>query len=82
MSEPRAVKLSFDTSTMKVHMDDGRVLDVALGRFPRLLRATPEQRRKVLITVAGLHWDELDEDISLSHLLMGYGDRHAGQAVK
>jgi hypothetical protein len=49
-------------------------LGVPLAWFPRLLHATPEQRDRVEISLRGLHWDELDEDISVAGLLTGQGD--------
>lgn len=71
-----AKSVSFDDSTMWVELTDGRSLGVPLAWFPRLLRATPEQRQRCRISVTGrgLHWDELDEDISVSGLLAGQGD--------
>ena len=42
--------------------------------FPKLLDATPEQREQVEISASGLHWDALDEDISVAGLLAGNGD--------
>jgi hypothetical protein len=50
-----------------------------LAYFPRLLNATPEQREGFVISGGGaaLHWDELDEDISVRGLLEGRGDRTA-----
>jgi len=50
---------------------------VPLAYFPRLLRATPAQRSKCIISGGGkgLHWDDLDEDISVPGLLMGIRDR-------
>lgn len=66
----------FDEFTMWVDLQDGRTIGVPLAWFPRLLDATPEQRRAVRIgaTGEGLHWDELDEDISVAGLLAGRGD--------
>lgn len=60
---------------MWVELDDGRTLGVPLAWFPRLLRGTPEQRAEVRISPSGLHWETLDEDISISGLLAGRGDR-------
>ena len=40
-----------------------------------ILDATPEQREQVEISARGLHWDSLDEDISVAGLLAGHGDR-------
>ena len=77
VTEPLAKRLHFDADTMWVDLADGRQLGVPLGYFPRLLRATPTQRKKYVISGggSGLHWDELDEDISVPALLMGIGDR-------
>lgn len=68
--------LRFDDDTMWVDLTDGRVLGVPLAWFPVLLDATPEQRLDYRIGAGGngLHWEDLDEDISLEGLLAGYGD--------
>jgi hypothetical protein len=42
-----------------------------------LLNGTPAQREQVTISSRGLHWDELDEDISIAGLLAGLGDESA-----
>ena len=59
---------------MWVELVDGRTLGIPLAWFPRLLHAAPEQRQKYELTVSGIHWDELDEDISVAGLLAGRGD--------
>jgi Protein of unknown function (DUF2442) len=59
---------------MQVELADGRILDVPLTDFPRLLHATDEQREQVRITSRGLHWESLDEDISIAGLLAGQRD--------
>lgn len=66
----------FDDYTMWVDLQDGRTIGVPLAWFPRLLDATPEQRKAVRISASGqgLHWEELDEDISVEGLLAGRGD--------
>jgi hypothetical protein len=69
---PTAVR--FDEHTMWVDLSDGRTLGVPLAWFPRLLRASPEERAKVELSRVGLHWDDLDEDISIAGLLAGRGD--------
>lgn len=71
-----AKTLTFDDSMMWVDLSDGRKLGVPLAFFPRLSNATPEQRLNYVISGgSGLHWDDLDEDISVEYLLMGIGDR-------
>lgn len=66
---------AFDRRTMWVELEDGRSLGVPPAWFPRLSRATPEQRTNYRIGYSGngLHWDDLDEDISVEGLLAGRG---------
>jgi hypothetical protein len=59
---------------MWVDLTDGRTIGVPLAWFPRLLNATPAQREKVELSRIGLHWDEIDEDVSIAGLLAGRGD--------
>ena len=62
---------------MWIDLEDGRQLGVPLAYFPRLLNATDAQRENLTISGGGkgLHWDDLDEDISVPSLLAGIGDR-------
>lgn len=71
--EPLAVR--FDEHRFWVELEDGRTLGVPLAWFPRLLRGTPQQREAVELSRDGLHWEELDEDISIAGLIAGRGDR-------
>ncbi len=75
--EALATAVSFDADNMWVALSDGRQLGVPLAYFPRLAKASPAQRLKYLISGGGvgLHWDELDEDISVPALLTGHVDR-------
>jgi len=75
--EPLASRVEFDADTMWLDLTDGRRLGVPMAYFPRLLRATPVQRENYIISGGGtgLHWDDLDEDISVAALLTGVGDR-------
>lgn len=66
---PTAVR--FDEHTMWVDVTDGRTIGVPLAWFPRLLRATAAQRGQVELSRVSLHWDEIDEDISVAGLLAG-----------
>ncbi len=69
-----ATSVRFDDHTMWVELSDGRTLGVPLAWFPRLLRATPAERQQVEISRVGLHWETIDEDISIAGLLAGRGD--------
>jgi hypothetical protein len=74
-SSVRAKSVRFDEDSFWVELSDGRTLGVPLAWFPRLLRGTIAQREAVALSSRGLHWDELDEDISVEGLLVGRGDR-------
>lgn len=69
---PKSV--SFDENNMWVDLFDGRTLGVPLGWFPRLLNATKAELETCELSSRGIHWDELDEDISIDGLLAGQGD--------
>lgn len=56
---------------MWVTLEDGQVLEVSLTKFPILLNATTAQRNACETSAYGLHWDALDEDISIEGLMMG-----------
>ena len=71
-TSPRSVR--FDDNSMWVELSDGRVIAAPLAWFPRLLRASVEQRAQVELSARGLHWEALDEDISVAGLLAGAGD--------
>ncbi|HET8638171.1 MAG TPA: DUF2442 domain-containing protein [Acidobacteriaceae bacterium] len=76
-SSAKATRVRFDEDSMWVELSDGRTIGVPLAWFPRLLRGTAEQRESVRISVRGLHWESLDEDISIAGLLAGLGDQTA-----
>lgn len=67
--------LRFDDDCMWVDLEDGRTIGIPLAWFPRLLHATPAQREAYELSRLGLHWEELDEDISVTGLLAGRGDQ-------
>ena len=69
-----ATAVRFDKDAMWVDLTDGRTLGVPLAWFLRLLNATPAQRARVELSRTGLHWEELDEDISIAGLIAGRGD--------
>ncbi|MFN0279312.1 MAG: DUF2442 domain-containing protein [Pyrinomonadaceae bacterium] len=75
--EPRAKKVTFDMNDMWVELQDGRKIGVPLAYFLRLKNASPVQRKKYTISGGGvgLHWDGLDEDISVPALLLGRVDK-------
>lgn len=76
-TEPKpgeAVKsVRVDEYDLVVALMDGRVISVPLAWFPRLLHATPEQRSNWRVAGGGfgIHWPDIDEDISTAGLLRG-----------
>lgn len=70
----RATSIRFDADQMWVELDDARTLGIPLAWFPRLFHATAQQRDAVTISATGLHWEAIDEDISIAGLLAGRGD--------
>lgn len=76
-TEPLATAVSFDEQMFHVTLDDGRELSVPIAWFPRLRRATAAQRSRwrLIGRGEGLHWPDVDEDISVLGLLAGYGDQ-------
>jgi hypothetical protein len=69
--EPLAVEASCTEDALRVALADGREVTVPLAWFPRLRDATPAQRRhwRLIGGGVGLHWPEVDEDISIESLL-------------
>ncbi len=69
--EPFAVDISFAADDLIMRLADGRQVSVPLGWFPRLLRATPEQRSnwKLIGNGIGIHWPLIDEDVSVASML-------------
>jgi Protein of unknown function (DUF2442) len=69
----RVKDVRFTEDTMAVDLVDGRTIIVPLVWFPKLLDATAEQRRNWQISGAGygLHWPDVDEDLSTEGLLRG-----------
>ena len=72
-TDPRIQNVEIREDTLTVDLTDGRRLTVPLTWFPRLLRATEEQRRnwELLGDGEGIHWPEIDEDLSVAGLLRG-----------
>lgn len=78
-SNPNALakNVTFTDDSFSVHLLDGRILIVPLAYFPRLLHAAPEQLRNYELSGGGtgIHWDDIDEDISVEGLLQGKRDQ-------
>lgn len=69
---PKNVK--FDEYNMWVELSDARTLGVPLAWFPKLMHASPDERNDFELSRRGIHWDSLNEDVSIEGLLAGRGD--------
>ncbi len=76
INDAHATKIWFDKDNIWVMLADGRQISVPLSYFPRLLKATPADRELYSLSGGGtgIHWEKLDEDISVNGLLLGIGD--------
>ena len=69
----RVKAVAVDTDRLSVELMDGRAISVPLVWFPRLANATPEQRANFEVAGGGygIHWPEIDEDLSTEGMLRG-----------
>ena len=69
--DPLAVDVTTTDAALRVVLADGREVSAPLEWFPRLRDASPEQRRnwRLIGRGVGIHWPDLDEDISVAGLL-------------
>ena len=69
----RVQQAAVTDDTLTVDLDDGRTLCLPLGWYPRLLHATKQEREnwRLIADGEGIHWPDLDEDISAENLLAG-----------
>jgi len=73
ITEPRAIEIVFTDHELTVQLMDGRVVSTPLAWFPRLLHANALQRAnwELVGDGEGIHWPELDDDISVEGLIFG-----------
>jgi hypothetical protein len=71
--EPRALGVEFGADTLVVHLEDGRSIGAPLEWFPRLRDASDADRGRwrLIGRGVGIHWEALDEDLSVRGLLEG-----------
>jgi len=72
-ADERVLDVQFTDDTLSVSLRDGRVISVPLVRYPRLLSATPSQRKNWQVAGGGygIHWPDVDEDLSAGGLPRG-----------
>lgn len=72
-AEARAQTITVTDETLAVDLSDGRTISVPLGWYPRLMHGTEKERNnwRFIGDREGIHWPDLDEDISIENLLTG-----------
>lgn len=70
-SVPKAVDIWFTEDMLYVRLEDGREVGVPMEWFPRLIKATTEQRNnwRLIGNGVGIHWEDIDEDLSVRKLV-------------
>jgi hypothetical protein len=70
---PTALRVEVSDDTLSVELSDGRAIAVPLVWFPRLAHGTAQERNhwRLIGQGLGIHWPDLDEDISVANLLAG-----------
>jgi hypothetical protein len=72
-AQAKAVQVSVTSETLKVELADGRTISVPTSWYPRLLHSSAQEREhwRLIGGGEGIHWPELDEDVSVENLLAG-----------
>jgi len=70
---PKIQKITITDDTLSTDLSDGRTISVPLAWYPRLTHASVEERNnwRLIANGEGIHWTDLDEDISIKNLLCG-----------
>jgi Protein of unknown function (DUF2442) len=73
VAEVRAQNLAITDDSLVVDLSDGRSITVPIAWYPRLQHGTPDERNKWgwIGDREGIHWPDLDEDISIENLILG-----------
>ena len=78
---PNAVHVVIGDDALTVELSDARTITVPLAWYPRLLYGRPDERRnwRLIGGGEGIHWEDLDEDVSVEGLLAG---RRSGESQR
>jgi hypothetical protein len=83
-ARPLAVDVEVSEDTLSVHLSDGRTISVPILWYPRLANGTPAERShwELVGSGHGIHWPNLDEDISVEALLNGRRSNESPASLK
>ena len=84
MEIPNAMTVDVSEDAITVELSDARNISVPLAWYPRLLHGTVEERLnwRLIGNGQGIHWEDLDEDISVENLLAGRRSGESRQSFK
>ena len=80
---PAAEHVRVTEDTLRAELSDGRTISVSLAWYPRLAHATPAEREnwKLISEDHGIHWPDLDEDLSVEGLIAGRAARESQRSL-
>jgi hypothetical protein len=81
---PEALDVLLTDDTLSVDLSDGRSISVPIAWFPRLLHSTDQERNnwRLIGRGQGIHWEDIDEDISIEGLLAGKPSGESQESLK
>jgi uncharacterized protein DUF2442 len=84
LREVTAEKVAMTKDTLRVELADGRTVEAPLAWYPRLLRGTAKERShwRLIAGGEGIHWPDLDEDISVQNVLLGHPSGESQHSFK
>ena len=84
MRPARGRNVVLTDETVIVELDDGRTISVPTAWYPRLFHATPEERNnwRLIAKGEGIHWPDLDEDVSIENILFGKSSGESQRSFK
>ena len=71
IEDARPLAVEFTANSLVLRLADGRTIATPIAWYPRLASATPAQRVNVELSALGVHWPDLDEDLSVAGMLAG-----------
>jgi hypothetical protein len=81
---PNAQTVTVTDDALTVDLNDGRTISVPLAWYPRLVHGSTDERKnwRLIGQGAGIHWEDLDEDVSVENLLLGRPSGESQQSFK
>ena len=81
---PEALQVSLTDDTLSIDLSDGRSISVPIAWFPRLIHSSKQERNnwRLIGKGQGIHWEDIDEDISIEGLLAGRPSGESQESFK